>query len=789
MTNKIEVLAPCGTLDSFYAAVNAGCDACYLAGTMFGARAYAGNFDPETLLRVIRYAHMHSVKVYLTINTLLKNSEFSQLYEFLFPLYQNGLDAVIIQDLGVLSFVKREFPDLSIHCSTQMNICSSYGAAYAKNCGASRIVTARELSLKEIQNIKETVDIEVETFVHGAMCFCYSGRCLLSSMAGGRSGNRGRCAQPCRKQYNGKYEMSMKDMCALKYVPALIEAGVDSLKIEGRMKNEYYTAACVEAYRTMVCDYYDGNFSEEKAEAYQKRLLDIFNRGGFTEGYFFMRNDSSMRDIYHPGNQGLKVGNVEQVSDGGVCFTALEPIYKQDVFSIRTKDKEEVEFTSGISADSGESVFLRVPNGRKIKKNDEIFRTKCLKLLNEIDEDLIKKERKIPVDMHVILAVGKPAELTLSMTCFGEKIESRTTGETVGAAENQPITKDVVLEKITKLGNTDLKPERIEIELENGAFLPVSAINRLRRRALEELEEKCAERFRRTGFMKSQEEINEILRIFPYHKKGEKKFRISLQNKEQAEALLDCIKTGIHVDAVYLEAMNMTEDVYFSLADKFRSLGTKIFLNLPYIFREDGKLNDDEISRLILATDGFLIRNIDMFQYMLAHPEISDQKEWVLAASLYAYNDHAVRHFSDVAKQHTARLVFDLPRELNQRELSELSYPDEETDIEMCVYGKEALMITAQCLSGGKERTLEDDRKNRFSCFSNCRMCYNIIYNGLPLSLHNALDRFAKIRLDFTNESDEELKETVTGFYHSFFRGRPYQPAAYTTGHYNRGIQ
>ena len=294
MLKMPEILAPCGSIDVFYAAVNAGCDAVYLSGKAFGARAYATNFTQEEIITALEYAHVRGVKVYLTVNTLYMNDETDSLVSFLKPLYLEGLDAVIVQDMGAFYVIKDEFPDLPIHASTQMNICSFKGAEMLRNMGATRVVPARELTVPEIKEIKENVDIEVECFVHGAMCFCYSGRCLLSSFRGGRSGNRGRCAQPCRMKYDAGYSLSMKDMCTVTEIPKLIDVGIHSFKIEGRMKNEYYVASAVDAYKTLSDDYCSGHFSMDKALKYKSRLMDVFNRGGFSNGYYSCHDDPSL---------------------------------------------------------------------------------------------------------------------------------------------------------------------------------------------------------------------------------------------------------------------------------------------------------------------------------------------------------------------------------------------------------------------------------------------------------------------------------------------------------------
>ena len=243
MDRQVEILAPAGSKESLKAAVCAGADAVYTGGAMFGARAYAKNLAEEELLDSIDYVHVHGRKLYLTVNTLLKDREIDCLYEYLYPYYMRGLDGVIVQDIGVIEFLKRYFPGLALHASTQMTITGADGAAFLKEQGITRVVPARELSLSEIRRMKEETGLEIECFVHGALCYCYSGQCLLSSMIGGRSGNRGQCAQPCRLPYHvegGKAAdlMSLKDLCTIDLLPELMEKGIDSFKIEGRMKKQ-----------------------------------------------------------------------------------------------------------------------------------------------------------------------------------------------------------------------------------------------------------------------------------------------------------------------------------------------------------------------------------------------------------------------------------------------------------------------------------------------------------------------------------------------------------------------
>ena len=299
---KVELLAPGGSFESVIAAYNAGADAVYTGGLMFGARAGANNLTTEELIEALEYAHVHDRKLYLTVNTLLKDKEIeTELYDYLLPLYENGLDAVIVQDIGVFKFIRDNFPLMHIHASTQMTIFGKDTVAFLKDLGASRIVTPREFSLKEIEDIKNDTrlkDMEIESFVHGALCYCYSGQCFMSSYIGGRSGNRGRCAQPCRMEYdvikdgkvlnpgNNKYVLSPKDICTLKILPEIIKSGVYSLKIEGRMKKTEYITGVVSIYRKYLDMYLNIPDKYNVDENDIKKLADLFNRNGFNESYY-----------------------------------------------------------------------------------------------------------------------------------------------------------------------------------------------------------------------------------------------------------------------------------------------------------------------------------------------------------------------------------------------------------------------------------------------------------------------------------------------------------------------
>lgn len=320
---QVEILAPAGSFESMVAAVNAGADAVYIGGSRFGARAYANNLDEETMLKAIDFVHLHGCKIYMTVNTLVKEKELSELGAYLKPYYEAGLDAVIVQDLGVFSYIHENFPKLPLHVSTQMTVTGKYSAKQLKEMGAVRVVPARELTLGEIREIYDNTGLEIETFVHGALCYGYSGQCLFSSLIGGRSGNRGRCAQTCRLPFNvlrdgrfinkknEKYVLSLKDLCTLDLIPEIIEAGVCSLKIEGRMKSPRYTAGVVSVYRKYVDMYLEyGKKGYQIDPADRKLLLDLFDRGGQSDGYYQTHNGRDMvvlkeKPAFREGNQEL----------------------------------------------------------------------------------------------------------------------------------------------------------------------------------------------------------------------------------------------------------------------------------------------------------------------------------------------------------------------------------------------------------------------------------------------------------------------------------------------------
>lgn len=431
----VELLAPGGNYNSVIAAINAGADAVYTGGSLFGARANAENLTTDELLKAIDYAHLFGRKIYLTINTLIKDKEIEEkLFEYLLPFYEHGLDAVIVQDMGVLLFIRENFPKLHIHASTQMTIAGKLTVRELEEMGVSRIVTPRELSMEEIREIHKSTGVEIESFIHGALCYCYSGQCFLSSYIGGRSGNRGQCAQPCRMEYdvvkngkilnpgNNKYVLSPKDICTLKILPDIIESGVYSLKIEGRMKKPEYVAGVVSIYRKYIDMYLENKERYFVDENDVKLLADLFNRNGFSQSYYYQHNGREMISLKKP------------------------------------------EF--------------RMENTDFIKK---------------LKESYIEKTKKYLLDIKVSVIKNQPISATAKI---GEK-DITVYGDLPQSAENRSITREMVLKQMSKMGNTDFEIHTIEISLSEGVFVPVGSFNQLRRQLTECIKEYLLSGYRR----------------------------------------------------------------------------------------------------------------------------------------------------------------------------------------------------------------------------------------------------------------------------------------------------
>ncbi len=812
---KVEILSPAGSIESLQAGIAADCDAIYIGGSKFGARAYADNPDKDMLLQAIDYTHLHDKKLYLTINTLLKNNELKEeLYDYLYKYYIYGIDAVIVQDMGALHFIHNNFPNLPIHASTQMTLTMAEGANVLKDYGVTRFVPSRELSMEEIKDIRRKTDLEIEVFIHGALCYSYSGQCLMSSMFGGRSGNRGRCAQPCRMPYalgtndKAKYIISPKDICSLDLIPDLMDTGIDSFKIEGRMKRPEYTAITTYTYRKYVDKYldlgrekYERYISDNKKEYNQDKinLLDIYNRGGFSKGYFYNRNGRSMITLDKPNHSGVLVGSVSKVDKSHVWIELKEDVNKGDVLKIVGSKKNTLnnelesysqnnnyEYTTGVEQKSGSIISSKYDRRVYLKEGDLVFRIRNNKLINCINDKFIKKEPKILIDAIVDVNVGEKLKIELR----SGDIVSRYTGPIIEEALNQPMSYEKIKKQIMKINDTNFNFNNLDINIKGQAFIAVSKLNEARRNAIEKHENDLIARFHRKTNLK-REEVKEYSR----KKISTSNSKIGIHTLIHTEEQLYEVAIHPEVSAVYIDSDISSLDQIFKYFTYIKKTGKKAYLYMPHIFRKRSYeyfLNHLQEDKNILNhndIDGYVIRNLEEYSFLTKHHKFNESsKEIITDYNLYVMNEKAMLMWKELG---VANLT--APLELNRHELLDLKGIYEN----IIVYARIPLMVTAQCLEKTASNIQLVDRQNvKFPVKRNCRHCYNTIYNSLPLSLlKNAteiLDMKAKnIRLDFTIETKEETSLILSKFIQAYYYGDLSIKALKDTtrGHFNRGIK
>lgn len=820
MKPRVEILAPAGSMESMIAAINAGADAVYMGGSRFGARAYADNPEEDGFLQAIDYAHLHGCRLYMTVNTLVKEAELEQLFEFLKPYYERGLDAAIVQDMGVFAFIRERFPELPIHASTQMTVTGPHFAKLLKELGASRVVTARELSLKELAQIHEETDIEIESFVHGALCYCYSGQCLLSSLIGGRSGNRGRCAQPCRLPYevykdgkrleygrqpdrrnlpeqqkkyrqtkqnrkvhpasrNDNYVLSLKDLCTLDILPDIIETGVYSLKIEGRMKSPRYTAGVVSIYRKYVDLYLrEGRKGYRVDPADRALLLDLFDRGGLTEGYYRQHNGRDM----------------------------------------------------------------------VVLKEKPSFRETNQALFDRLDQEYVNGRRQEPVKGTLIVREGEPVCLNVSADylCsrepgqYAKAPAASAVGAVVQTAQSQPMTEEKLLRQIRKTGNSPFYFETLDVVLEGNCFLPVQALNELRRQALERLEQEILAPWRReaaemnTGAEsgtetdacspedagrdmhgESPEDAGQDVR-------GEGLADISLEmcagspadadRNMRSESLLNT-NTGVRlhvaleekdglqtaaahpeVDEIYVDACGYEAECWSDSVKLCHDSGKRCALVMPHIFRQEAEqyftAHMTELENA--GFDEIVIKSLDEAAFL--------REEGIWLPMVFDSGVYAMNHLAEAMLRKAGAARLTMPLELNSRELMELGC----RGWEMIGYGYLPAMVSAQCIrntvsgcTGKPELLFLKDRTGKLLPVKNhCRFCYNTIYNPSPLSLlgqEQLADRLAPsvLRLQFTTERPQQIRAVIDAYADHFRYGKdtaaPFTD--FTRGHLKRGVE
>lgn len=785
MRKKVEILSPAGSYESLKAAVAAGADAVYIGGSRFGARAFADNLEEASLLEAIDYVHLHGKQIYLTVNTLLKEREMEQeLYEYLLPYYRQGLDAVIVQDIGVLKFVREQFPNLPVHASTQMTITNVSGAKFLESLGVERVVTAREMTLPEIAEIAKETTLEIESFVHGALCYCYSGQCLYSSLIGGRSGNRGQCAQPCRLPYkvNGKtsYVMSLKDMCALELIPDLIEAGIYSFKIEGRMKKPEYVAAVTSIYRKYVDLYLEKGRAEFHVTKEDKEILmDLYNRGGFHSGYYKTWNGKEMLSLKRPNHAGVPAVQILKQQGKEVKIKALVDLHKGDILEL----PDQENYTLGKVVEAGTTTSVSVKCKKPLSKGMIWNRTRNEELLCMLREQIVERKVQEKINGKLILSSGNRAKLELNYGGIHVCLE----GEEVQEALNQPMESGRIEKQMRKTGNTGFVFDHLDIELEGNIFVPMQALNELRRQGIEKLETAILAQYRRSDVsLRKEKNVPEQLK-----EKQAAGLYVYVEQREQLETALKCSSVvRIYVDCNIIRNAWKNPELQ-DMVKRTKDAGKEFYFAMPYIFRKETKSQYENFFA-DMQFDGVLIRNYESFAFV---KEKAPDLQVVMDCNMYEFNREAKRFWKE---QNVQGLT--APLELNYRELQELGIQD----CELIVYGYLQMMVSAQCVrktTGACTKTpgylQMTDRKNKeFTVKNCCDYCYNVIYNAEALSLLDQQEEIQTLspkvlRLHFTIESEEETKKVLYCFEDVFVKHRETEKLAgtYTRGHFKRGIK
>ncbi|OOM50791.1 U32 family peptidase [Clostridium beijerinckii] len=785
--NKIELLAPAGSMESLIAAINNGADAIYLGGNKFSARAYASNFDNETMMKAVDYAHSYNVKVYVTINTILKQSELKEALKYAGYLYEIGVDAIIIQDLGLVKLIRDVYPYFELHASTQMTIHNAEGALYFREKGMQRIVLSRELTVDEIKYISKDLGIETEIFVHGALCVCYSGQCLMSSMIGGRSGNRGRCAQPCRMQYTLKgenfgerkaYLLSPKDTCFIDDMDAVIKSGTSSLKVEGRMKKPEYVAGVTRNYRKAI----DKVLVNTKFDLQRGRqeLAQLFNREGFAKAYLYKNVGKDMMSYNYPKNTGVYIGQVS--NSGEVKLEASVSLgdgirFNDDGFTLSKilNNNNEVK-----EAFKGETVKLFPTGG--YKKGYKLYKMSDKKLYDELNDDLKPYKRKINLTGEIEFKVNSP----LCIKAKYNKKEYRVYGEMVEEATNRPLTRERVEEALRKSGEIPYRFDKIIFDIFDDGFIRISAINNLRRELFEKIlkEEVSSYRRKRTeGIIKEwnakcQENLGYIY---------------SCITKDQLKALLEDNKAQNIALGIFFSrqkhALNKNDlkNLYETSKDK------NIYLKVPNIIKQEFNSIVKIIDELKPYIKGIITSNAGIIK--------------IYKDKLFIIGDYKLNIFNKEAAEFYAQDV-DIPflsLELNRKEIKELM-KNTNCNMGINIYGKTELMISEYCPMGstfGNKSSKKEcsgvcmkdnfkliDRMNESFTVLGDNSCRSYILNSIATNLTDEMEELksfniSNFRVDFKDESYDEVKDVLN----QIARKAKNENNKYTKGHYKRGVE
>lgn len=776
-----ELLSPAGSMESLKAGIQNGADAIYLGGSSFGARASATNFDNDELIEAVKYAKLRNVNIFVTVNTSIKETEVEELISYTDFLYKIDVDAIILSDIGVAEVLRKRYPNMELHASTQISAHSLNDVLELKKVGFNRVVLARELSIEEIKEICDNVDIDIEVFIHGAICISYSGQCLMSSMLGDRSGNRGRCAQPCRQSYklinkttgkiidvNGNYLLSPKDLCSIENIEKILDTGVKSLKIEGRMKRPEYVAVVTSRYRKTIDNYINNKITDDK-KALKEDLEAIFNRK-FTSGYLMSKNGSDIINLDKPNNVGVKVGEVLSFNSkkNKLKIKLSGKLSKGDGInlgggSIGRIIKNGEIFDFGVAGEIIEIDFVK-----NIKSNTPVYKTSDKLLVDNANKSFIEgiENKKINLKCEIFIKVGEKAKFIL------ENIEVYS-DEKIEKANDKEAKIDKIIEKLCKTGGTPYKFVFDNIFVDKDVFVPVSVLNNLRRKAIEKYEEykldfsskRIIYSYKNFSYLKDKKVFNG-------------KITLKVHKNSQLDKILENPDISEYIREIYTEDFTLLEEYY----NKFKTIGINLVYSALGVIRNEeysilekylSKINNEIFNKVQISTWG----SKNFFKSKFG------TKKFNIDTYFNIYNSYSLRFFE---KYFDAEDIT-ISQEINKFEIKSLLNKSKEknANVDMIIYGHTRSMLTEYCAMGVLTKDCHKDRRcaecarsdyilkdmeNReFRLFQDI-FCRTEIRNHITLDLRENINEIFelgvdRVRLDFTYEDSDMvyriLKECV----------------------------
>ena len=798
----IELLSPVGDLDCLKAAVQNGADCVYFGASNFSARAFASNFDDLEL--AINYAKIRGVKTNLTLNTLIKNDEFEDAYNLAKKAYELGIDAIIVQDLGLATRLIKDFPDLPIHASTQMSIHNLQGTLKLQNLGFKRVVLARELCANEIEYICQNSNVEIECFIHGALCISYSGQCLFSSLVGGRSGNRGKCAQPCRLPYelvqNGNetidkgFLLSTKDLCGLDYIPFLINAGVTSFKIEGRMKTPEYVATVTRIYRKYIDLALSGNpyVIDEKDK---KDLLQVFNRGLSSNGHLDKEPNKNLIYPIKPNNMGLPLGIIQKYNktNGHITLKLQEELYVGDCISTQKENgsynvSELMVKNKNIKIGNiGNLVTIGRMKGN-ISVGDKVYKISSKVLKDNALNSFKTENRKMPLNIKLFIQNNKNISAVVN-SCYKYYLYKNLNFEYTfniipNTSINKPLDKDTIIKQFSKTNNSIYEFKKIEIILDDNLFLPISSLNDLRRTILENIEKQTLDKIKRTSNCCYTPIVSNASNL-------KNNYKISLLlndlNLEYDYSKLDGVH-NLYIPLKFFVNKNY-ENILNVLNKKFST-----YIYLPTIIRANYRnLFYDNIVNTTKKYNikGIVLSNISNFMLISDLYKSNKNLELIANYTFNIYNNETINKLNDLQ----------ISKYIVSPELDKLSilnlYGNPQK--ELIVYGKIPLMNMNYCLLGKSNKCYPNcnslcTNKNRYFLKDRLGLHFDIvpdniqtvttIYNCKTLSICPTDFNLDCARIDILYENIDEINNIIN----TVKLGKKFEGKQYTNGNLNREI-